>query len=87
MPVRIGGGNGFIRLVVDDNTKPFARMGRKAYGSRLETAGLPKYHTIFGPGFSVSGRGKFNFIVEKGTLFNPCFESLTCRSYPIGLDL
>jgi hypothetical protein len=23
----------FIRSVVDDNTKPFARMGRKAYGS------------------------------------------------------
>ena len=28
-------------------------MGRKAYGSRQETAGLPKYHTIFGPGFFV----------------------------------
>jgi len=31
-------------------------MGRKAYGSRQETAGLPKYHRMFGPGFPVFGR-------------------------------
>ena len=28
---------------IHDNTKPFARMGRKAYGSHSEIAGSPKY--------------------------------------------
>jgi hypothetical protein len=31
--------NGFIRLVVDDNTKPFVRMGRKAYRVLLRQPG------------------------------------------------
>jgi hypothetical protein len=41
------------QLVVNDNTQPSVRVGRKAYRVLKETAGLPKYHEIFGPGFFI----------------------------------
>src|SRR5512141_1480035 len=53
MPVRAGGGKTAIKqlLVVNDNTQPFARMGRKAYRVSPRQPGCRNITRYSAPGF------------------------------------
>jgi hypothetical protein len=62
--------SGINQVVENDNTKPFARMGRKAYRVSLRQPGCRNVTLSSVPGFSVSGHGKAGEQPQGGDAIN-----------------